>query len=70
MGIMGALVMRGVFILAGVALIQRFEWITYLFGVFLVYSGYKLLRQGKQKSIQRGTRCFGWSARSYPLPGL
>ena len=46
-GIMGALVMRGVFILAGVALIQRFEWITYLFGVFLVYSGYKLLRQGE-----------------------
>jgi tellurite resistance protein TerC len=46
-GIMGALVMRGVFILAGVALIQRFEWITYLFGVFLIYSGYKLLRQGE-----------------------
>jgi tellurite resistance protein TerC len=46
-GIVGALVMRGVFILAGVTLIQRFEWITYVFGATLVYSGYKLLRQGE-----------------------
>ena len=46
-GILGALVMRGVFILAGVTLIQRFAWITYLFGAMLVYSGYKLLRQGE-----------------------
>jgi tellurite resistance protein TerC len=46
-GIVGALVMRGLFILAGVTLIQRFEWITYVFGATLVYSGYKLLRQGE-----------------------
>jgi tellurite resistance protein TerC len=46
-GIVGALVMRGLFILAGVTLIRRFEWITYIFGAMLVYSGYKLLRQGE-----------------------
>jgi len=46
-GILGALVMRCVFILAGVTLIRRFEWITYVFGAMLVYSGYKLLRQGE-----------------------
>jgi tellurite resistance protein TerC len=46
-GILGALVMRSVFILAGVSLIRRFEWITYLFGAFLVYSGFKLMRQGE-----------------------
>lgn len=46
-GIVGALIMRGLFILAGVTLIRRFEWITYLFGALLVYSGYKLLRQGE-----------------------
>jgi tellurite resistance protein TerC len=45
-GIVGALVMRGLFILAGITLIRRFEWITYFFGATLVYSGYKLLRQG------------------------
>ena len=46
-GILGALVMRGVFIVAGVGLIRRFSWITYAFGALLVYSGLKLLRQGK-----------------------
>jgi tellurite resistance protein TerC len=46
-GILGALLMRGVFILAGVGLISRFSWITYAFGALLIYSGCKLLRQGK-----------------------
>ncbi len=46
-GILGALLMRGVFIVAGVGLISRFSWITYAFGALLVYSGIKLLRQGK-----------------------
>lgn len=44
-GIVGALVMRGVFIVVGIGLIRRFHWITYIFGAFLVYSGIKLLRQ-------------------------
>jgi tellurite resistance protein TerC len=52
-GILGALVMRGAFILAGVSLIRRFEWITYLFGLLLIYSGLKLLRQG-EKEIDPG----------------
>jgi tellurite resistance protein TerC len=46
-GILGALVMRIVFILAGVGLIRRFSWITYIFGLMLIYSGIKLLRQGE-----------------------
>ena len=46
-GILGALLMRGVFIVAGVGLIRRFSWITYVFGALLVYSGLKLLRQGE-----------------------
>jgi TerC family integral membrane protein len=44
-GILGALVMRGIFILLGVGLIRRFEWIVYGFGALLVYSGIKLFRQ-------------------------
>jgi tellurite resistance protein TerC len=43
-GVLGALVMRGIFIAAGVSLIERFEWIIYAFGALLVYSGLKLLR--------------------------
>src|SRR5260221_5222226 len=41
-GVLGALVLRGVMIGAGAALIQRFDWILYLFGAFLLYAGFKL----------------------------
>ena len=44
-GILGALIMRAVFILAGVGLITRFHWIIYVFGALLIYSGIKLIRQ-------------------------
>ncbi len=47
-GILGALITRGAFILAGVSLIQRFHWLIYVFGALLVYSGIKLLRQGDE----------------------
>lgn len=43
-GILGAIVMRLVFILAGIELIHRFDWVIPLFGVFLIYTGYKLAR--------------------------
>jgi tellurite resistance protein TerC len=46
-GILGALLTRGIFILAGVGLIHRFSWIIYVFGALLIYSGLKLLRQGE-----------------------
>src|ERR1700736_2231225 len=45
-GVLGALVMRGVMIGVGTVLIQRFEWILYLFGAFLVYAGFKLFGVG------------------------
>ncbi len=44
-GIIGALIMRGIFIFAGVALINRFHWIVILFGSFLVFTGIKMLLQ-------------------------
>jgi TerC family integral membrane protein len=43
-GILGALVMRGIFILAGAALIERFHVILYVFGGFLLLTGIRLLR--------------------------
>ena len=45
-GIIGALVMRGAFIAVGALLIERFHWILYLFGAFLVFTG---IRMGVQK---------------------
>jgi tellurite resistance protein TerC len=44
-GILGALVMRAVFIVLGAALLERFHWVIYVFGAFLVVTGVKLLLQ-------------------------
>jgi integral membrane protein, TerC family len=44
-GILGALILRGIFIFTGVALINRFHWIVIIFGSFLVYTGIKMLFQ-------------------------
>jgi len=41
-GILGALIMRGVFIAAGAALLEHFHWVMYIFGGFLVFTGIKL----------------------------
>lgn len=49
-GILGAIIMRGIFIFAGVALIERFHWIIYIFGVFLIYTAIRLAFQ-KDKDI-------------------
>jgi tellurite resistance protein TerC len=46
-GILGALVMRAVFIFAGAALLERFHWIMYVFGAFLVVTGIKLFFQNE-----------------------
>jgi tellurite resistance protein TerC len=48
LGIVGAIVMRGVFIFAGIALLERFAWIEYVFGTLLLVAAARLLR-GKKK---------------------
>jgi tellurite resistance protein TerC len=47
-GVLGALVMRGVMIAAGAALIERFSWVLYLLGAFLVYAGIHMLFAKKE----------------------
>lgn len=44
-GVIGALVMRAVFIAVGAVLIAKFHWIIYLFGAFLVFTGYKMFKK-------------------------
>ena len=54
-GILGAIVMRFIFIFAGSALISRFEWLLYLFGAYLLYAGAKMyLDRNKESQIQPG----------------
>jgi tellurite resistance protein TerC len=48
-GILGALVMRGVMIAAGAGLIERFSWVLYVFGAFLVYAGLHMLFVKKEE---------------------
>jgi tellurite resistance protein TerC len=50
-GIIGAMIMRGIFIVVGVALVRRFHWILYAFGVFLIWGGIKLMREGDESSV-------------------
>jgi tellurite resistance protein TerC len=48
-GILGAIVFRAIMIVFGVALINRFDWIIYVFGVFLLYTAFKMLKsEGSQ----------------------
>lgn len=49
-GIIGALILRAIFIFAGITLINHFSWIIYIFGFFLIYTGIKLVTQ-KDKEI-------------------
>jgi len=43
-GVLGALVFRGIFIAGGAVLIESFSWVLYLFGAFLVFTGWKMFR--------------------------
>jgi tellurite resistance protein TerC len=45
-GILGALLMRAAFIVAGAALISTFHWVIYIFGAFLIFTGARILKQG------------------------
>jgi tellurite resistance protein TerC len=50
-GIFGAVVLRAVFIFAGVSLIERFEWILYIFGVFLLYTAFRIATHDETEQV-------------------
>ena len=49
-GIFGALVLRSIFIFAGVAVVQRFEWVLGIFGLFLLYTGAKMFTHQEEQT--------------------
>jgi tellurite resistance protein TerC len=59
-GIILALVFRGIFILLGAALIENFSWIFYLFGAFLVYTAIQQVRTGAHDEVERESRMLAW----------
>ena len=58
-GIAMALVLRGIFIALGSAAITRYSWVFYIFGIFLIYTSYKLFTEDKEKEWKEG-RAISW----------
>lgn len=50
-GILGALIMRGIMIVLGAALLERFDWIIYVFGAFLVFTGVRMLFKEEEEDV-------------------
>ncbi len=48
-GVIGALVLRAIFILIGAELLENYDWMVYLFGAFLIYTGIRMARHGNQE---------------------
>jgi tellurite resistance protein TerC len=69
-GIMGAFVMRAALILAGAALVQRFEWLLALFGAFLVFTAAKMLRSEEDDVDPEQLAVVRWARRVLPVAKL
>jgi tellurite resistance protein TerC len=69
-GVLGAIVLRGTMIGLGTVLIQRFEWILYLFGVFLLYAGLHMLIRGHKDFHPERNPLLRWARRVFPMAEL
>ena len=67
-GIFGALVLRSIFIFAGAAMVERFEWVLGLFGLFLLYTGGKMFAHddGQHADLSQNI-IVRWFRRIYPV---
>ena len=66
-GIVGALVMRAAFIATGLALVSRFNWVLYIFGVFLLITGAKLLRERQAEFHPERSPALRLARRVFPI---
>ena len=66
-GVLGAIVLRGTLILAGVALVQRFHWIIAVFGAILVYTAWKILFHKEEETEPSDNAVVRWVARKLPM---
>ena len=57
-GIFGALVLRSIFIFAGAAMVERFEWILAIFGLFLIYTGIKMFGSDSDEQVDPSKNIF------------
>lgn len=68
-GVLGALVLRGTMITAGLAVIERFDWVVYLFGALLIATSVKMLRAGDEKVEPDKNPFVRLVRRVYPVVG-
>ncbi len=66
-GVLGAVVMRAGFVLAGVALVSRYHWVLYFFGAFLLVAGAKLLRERRQEFDPERNLTLRLARRFFPI---
>jgi tellurite resistance protein TerC len=66
-GILGAIIFRALMILFGVALITKFEWIIYVFGVFLLYTAFKMLKSDDTDFNPKDSFVFKQLKKIYPI---
>lgn len=67
-GIFGALVLRSIFIFAGAAMVERFEWVLGLFGLFLLYTGAKMFSHDDDQMTDPSRNIIvRWFRRLYPV---
>ena len=66
-GILGAIVFRALMIVFGVALINRFHWVIYVFGVFLLYTAYKMLKSDEHEFNPKNSFVFKQLKRFLPI---
>jgi tellurite resistance protein TerC len=69
-GILGAIVFRGLMILFGVTLINEFEWIIYLFGGFLLFTAFKMLRSDEANYNPKDSFVFKQIKKLYPITSV
>ncbi|MBK7974720.1 MAG: TerC family protein [Deltaproteobacteria bacterium] len=65
-GILSALVLRAVMIFAGAAMLERFHWLIYVFGAFLILTGVKLFRQRGQEQNLEDSAALRWARKVVP----
>jgi tellurite resistance protein TerC len=66
-GILGAIVFRALMILFGVALINKFDWIIYVFGVFLLYTAYKIATSADTEFDPKTSKLYKWIRKIFPV---
>ncbi len=67
LGVLGALIFRGVFIAAGALLIENFSWILYVFAAFLIYTGWRMIRTRNEHAHPERSRVLRWFRRVVPM---